>query len=949
MNLNTLRLLLDPSQYLASLRTAGAAGQRFAADLSGHMRTAEGSFDRLRVSALGVGGALAGLGVGRGLQSIVETGNAFTRMQNTMLAATGDMGAAKAEMAAIGEYANKMGLEVLGTTEAYAKMAAAARGTSLEGQKARDIFQGIGVGLAALQPSAEDAAGALKAVEQMISKGKVQAEELRGQLGDRLPGAFQLAAKAMGMTTAELDKAMKDGKVYSEDFLPKFAEAVKQHYGQAAEQGAKSLQAAMNRSKNAWNELKNAVSEGGFAAALNEELSRLNEAFKDGDFKAAARSIGDALGDAVRMVGDAVRWLAAHAEEVKAVLVGLGSALGALALARTTGAVLSLAAAFGPLGLAIAGAAGTMYYYRESAVEMESSTVQLQDVVVGTWEVMKRDVSASVSQIGDWISSTFSDILTFVGNTMANLPKIMAGAVAAVSAGAREIMAIFTALWADIQNGWAWVGTSMRHAMAGNWESASQSLSNAMAGGNLTKAASGTGERIGKAFSEGFNNGPTWGSLVGEPFKNKVREIELEATANSIRRSTSTLKPNTDALDANSKAAHANAAATAAAAGGHDKLAEKAAEAMSSMRRQVEEAQRLYDARKEGEASYDKMKDLIQGENAALSGGISLSSAAGQEMLQLALKKGELERATQKLIEAEREQARATEKAAEEAKRAKETLSENLFRESKDVLTPTAFALAELDRWKSEQHELLKKAGLDWDEYSGKIQTIFDAKLKKIWDDDLKRAKDWGSGMKRALQDYAESATDAAKNAEDLFTNSFKSMEDALVEFVKTGKLDFKSLADSIVADIARITIRQSITGPLAQMMGGAMGGGGGGGMGSMFSGIGSWIGGLFGFANGGVMTSGGSVPLHAYSNGGVANSPQLALYGEGRKPEAYVPLPDGRTIPVTMSGNSNDNGARQIVVNFSVQATDADSFGKSRGQIEADLRGMVNRAARNA
>lgn len=58
-------------------------------------------------------------------------------------------------------------------------------------------------------------------------------------------------------------------------------------------------------------------------------------------------------------------------------------------------------------------------------------------------------------------------------------------------------------------------------------------------------------------------------------------------------------------------------------------------------------------------------------------------------------------------------------------------------------------------------------------------------------------------------------------------------------------------------------------------------------------------------FANGGIMTSGGSVPLKKYAKGGVATTPQLALYGEGRHPEAYVPLPDGRTIPVTMTGDS--------------------------------------------
>ena len=64
----------------------------------------------------------------------------------------------------------------------------------------------------------------------MISKGKVQAEELRGQLGERLPSAFQLAAKAMGMTTAQLDKFMADGKLTAEDLLPKLGIVQGQSY-----------------------------------------------------------------------------------------------------------------------------------------------------------------------------------------------------------------------------------------------------------------------------------------------------------------------------------------------------------------------------------------------------------------------------------------------------------------------------------------------------------------------------------------------------------------------------------------------------------------------------------------------------------------------------------------------------------------------------------------------
>lgn len=86
------------------------------------------------------------------------------------------------------------------------------------------------------------------------------------------------------------------------------------------------------------------------------------------------------------------------------------------------------------------------------------------------------------------------------------------------------------------------------------------------------------------------------------------------------------------------------------------------------------------------------------------------------------------------------------------------------------------------------------------------------------------------------------------------------------------------------------------------------LGGGLGGGLGGALQGLG----GLFGFADGGVMTSAGPLPLRAYAGGGIADSPQLTLFGEGRTPEAFVPLPDGRRIPVamTLSGGANDNGA---------------------------------------
>lgn len=153
-------------------------------------------------------------------------------------------------------------------------------------------------------------------------------------------------------------------------------------------------------------------------------------------------------------------------------------------------------------------------------------------------------------------------------------------------------------------------------------------------------------------------------------------------------------------------------------------------------------------------------------------------------------------------------------------------------------------------------------------------------------------------GAKQAFKTYLEDVGNMAKQSQDLFTKAFKGMEDALVNFVMTGKLDFKSLADSIIADLVRIAVRQAIMKPLMGALGGAFG--------------------FPMFANGGIMTSEGAMPLQKYASGGIATSPQLAMFGEGSQPEAYVPLPDGRTIPVTMSGGAGGNN--NVTVNVNVE-----------------------------
>ena len=94
-------------------------------------------------------------------------------------------------------------------------------------------------------------------------------------------------------------------------------------------------------------------------------------------------------------------------------------------------------------------------------------------------------------------------------------------------------------------------------------------------------------------------------------------------------------------------------------------------------------------------------------------------------------------------------------------------------------------------------------------------------------------------------------------------------------------------------------------------------------------------------FADGGIMSQSGPMDLKRYSRGGIASSPQLAMFGEGSVPEAYVPLPDGRSIPVTMnSGGGNTVGS--IVVNVDAKGTQVEGNEGQGKQLAGAISGAV-------
>lgn len=242
-------------------------------DLRGAYSTLSNAIGESKLAIVAWGASLVVAG-----KAILNAQIAYQRLENSYKAVFGSGAASQLDM--VYQQVDRVGLKFFDTANAAKSFFAAGQDTKLA-PELENIFKALTDTGAALQLSTEEVNGAFVALGQMISKGKVQAEELRGQLGERLPGAFQMAAKAMGMTTAELDKFMADGKLTAEQLLPALAEALEEKYGRAAAEAANTAQGAINRMSNEWELFKKNVMDSGpmidMINAVTDALASMNK------------------------------------------------------------------------------------------------------------------------------------------------------------------------------------------------------------------------------------------------------------------------------------------------------------------------------------------------------------------------------------------------------------------------------------------------------------------------------------------------------------------------------------------------------------------------------------------------------------------------------------------------------------------------------------------------
>jgi lambda family phage tail tape measure protein len=181
-------------------------------------------------------GAAAGAAAGVFRQQITgasDYASEISRLQIALKGVSTDQGEFNNSLRFIKDSAPQFLTSLGDATKNYTRLQASVRGTGGSIEDTQAVFRGLSAAIVATGGGTEQLNGAMLAASQVFSKGKVSAEELRGQIGERLPGAFTIFAQAVNMTPQQLDKALEQGKVSTEDFV-KFSQELFKRYGDAA-------------------------------------------------------------------------------------------------------------------------------------------------------------------------------------------------------------------------------------------------------------------------------------------------------------------------------------------------------------------------------------------------------------------------------------------------------------------------------------------------------------------------------------------------------------------------------------------------------------------------------------------------------------------------------------------------------------------------------------------
>lgn len=343
---------------------------------------------------------------------IIEVDRAFRGFIASMSIIRGSTQAAVKEYEFLYAISNKLGVQIETSISQYHRLAASLKNVDQSGELARHIFSGISQAAVVLHAKGRDVTLIFEAVQQMASKGKLSLEELQRQLGNTLPGAVSMAARAMlqstgymkqGITTAveaerKLREQIQKGTINVYEFLGLLAQQLKTEYGQGVEYASQQFTANLNRMRNTAYEFFRVAGDSGAIQGLTKIIQEITKLFEDTGN--GAREFGRVLGD---IFTDVANWIS---------------------------------------GL--------------DATDVQDFFDAVTTSTMSTWVVLEEFLGIFARFSGPEVNSPLLGFAEFISKTMAAVVDVFQVAVDGIEAAVRSIMAVFLELRSAF--GWAMDG-----------------------------------------------------------------------------------------------------------------------------------------------------------------------------------------------------------------------------------------------------------------------------------------------------------------------------------------------------------------------------------------------------------------------------------------------------------------------------------------------------------
>lgn len=888
------RLSTRASRRLSGMQLAQGVGAALSGGIFGGPEGLIGGLGGLAVG--GVGGAFAGAAFGaqvgmfrQQLGAVTEYSARIDKLQIALRGIVGSQAAYSQALAAAASVTRDLNIPQETAIQGMTRLSAAVLGAGGKVSDSAFAFRAVSEAVKATGGNAEQTDGALLALTQVFSKGKVSAEELN-QIAERLPGTFTLFAKAAGKSGPELQKALEDGKVGLNDLM-KFLQLISTNYGQTAMKIAKSSQEAGARLTVAFQNMQLEV-----GRALQPVGALLQDAFAGfirnttPALVLAAKLIGGGITDMYNVFASGIKTLitlrGVLENLAKTMLVFGGITAGVFVASNITTFTNALKGALVVLR--------TMLSIEKAMLVVENARIAAQAILVsitsgaGKGKLIGAGAGA-LAGIGAVIG-----IGKLVENVVGDIEKGLSGALKGVDLKIPELSKFPVSSTG--------VDKETKKADKEREKAAEEALRKRTSINRLLQEQLRLNFEAGAIDADALSKLEAEKSLLKQIIRLKINEVTL----------TSKTKEERELGIIN---------LTAEFTKENNRISKQRADIL-------EEIKGLgADIKKEWRGLTDT---FIQ--ESPIQAGIRKFEEAravfienrDKEIKQLSEKAGLRPEGAAKLAELSGAKTAA---AAITPQQVRSVVSKQILQDDITSLQNDIRALESGANTMGTLGEIMQRHSAYWKELDeGQRQYI--ANLAEI-KDSLRFMQDAriGIGFKEGAQAYIQSIGTMREATAQLAQTGIKGVEDAIFSLVTTGTANFREFAASILRDTARMIIQQLILRSVMQIIGAIGGGGGGGGATNPLANFNAASAQYMPNAMGNAFAANGIVP---YAMGGVVKRPtmfafasggagRLGLMGEAG-PEAIMPL---RRLPSGRLGvESAGGGGTPITVNVSVDAS---------------------------